>query len=651
MSDTFNPGDLKNEIHSTRNDRGVDWYQPMSDSSDESVEDEDKPTYSLKYFQVILVFVICLFSFRLMQLQVVSGQEYRNLSEGNSVRVQVLPADRGLVFDANGENLVTNNYLSAISIDLNQIPKDPALRDALMAKITKIKPIEEEKLKEMKSLIGKVGGYYLLATDLSKEEYLLTKELSYTEPAVIASEKSIRKYAQLPGFAHLMGYVGQVNEEDIKKGYLSIETIGKTGLEKTYEKELKGVLGLQHVEVDSTGVLIHRVSSNKNRASEAGYSLKLGLDKQLQEKFGVALQKAIDKREEEFGKSDFGATAIAIDPNTGLIKAMVSLPGYDNNIFSTGISQDELSNLYNDPKKPLFNRAISGRYPPGSTIKPLMATGGLQFGIVTPTYAFDTPTAIEVGKFKFPDWKDHGYTDIKTAIAESNNIFFYMIGGGYENVKGLGLERIGQTLDWYNFENLTGIDLIGENNSFVLSEDWKLENKKEPVYLGDLYHISIGQGDIEITPIRLATSIAAIANGGTVYEPRLVKSLTNSKGEEEKILEPVVADKLPVDDYYLQLVREGMRKAVLEGSSRPLNSLSVPVAGKTGTAQFGNQDRTHAWFTGFGPYENPEIVITVLIEGGGGSFEAAIPIAEELFRAYFNDPQPESEVKAEINPQ
>ncbi len=640
MKDAFNPGNLTGNIDRHDSDRGMDWYHPMSGPSDEPVEEEEKPSYSLGYLQFILIFVISLFSLRLMQLQVVSGQEYRNLSEGNSVRVKVLIADRGLVFDRNNEILVNNDKLSALQIDLNQIPANKKEREALLQKITDIKPIEEEKLNEVRELVGKVGGIYLLATDLTKEEYLLIKELSFSQPSILATEKSIRKYPNLPGFAHLMGYVGQVDKTDIEQGYMSIETIGKTGLESVYENELKGIHGLQHVEVDSSGKIIHQVASNSNRTSQPGYSLKLGLDKNLQQKFGEALQRAIEKREEEFGPSDLGVTAIAMDPRSGLIRAMVSLPDYDNNLFSTGISQEELSNLYNDPKRPLFNRAIAGRYPPGSTIKPLMATGALQYGIVTPTYALDTPTEITVGDYKFPDWKDHGMTDIKTAIAESNNIFFYMIGGGFENIKGLGLKRIQKTLSWYNFEQNTGIDLVGENASFVLSEEWKLENKGEPIYLGDLYHIAIGQGDIEVTPIRLTTSIAAIANGGAVYQPRLVDSLVNSEGEIVKELDPVVASELPVDSYYLQLVREGMRQAVISGSSRPLNSLSVNIAGKTGTAQFGNAGLTHAWFTGFGPYENPEIVITVLIEGGGGSFETAIPIAEELFRAYFNEPKP-----------
>jgi len=647
MKDIFNPGETSGEVEKANHGLGVDWYHPMSNSTDEPVEEEDKPSYSLKTFQVAVVFVLCLFSFRLMQLQVVSGQEYRNLSEGNSIRVQVLPADRGLVFDANSEILTSNQNLSALSIDLNQVPKDWSDRQMLIDKLNRIKPLNEERLAELNDLVGRVGGTYLLETELTKEEYLLIKELSYTEPSVIASDKAVRKYVELPGFAHLMGYVGQVNKEDIEDGYISVELIGKTGLEKIYEHELKGIHGLQHEEVDSMGATIHQVASDKNRRPTAGYGLKLGLDKNLQQKFGEALQTAINKREEEFGKSDFGATAIALDPQTGLIKAMVSLPDYDNNLFSTGISQEELSNLYNDPKKPLFNRAIAGRYPPGSTIKPLIATGGLQYKIITPNYAIDTPAAIEIGQFRFPDWKDHGMTDIRRAIAESNNIFFYMIGGGYENIKGLGLERIRQTLDWYNFEELTNIDLLGENKSFVLSEEWKLENKKEPIYLGDLYHISIGQGDIEVTPIRLTTAIAAIANGGTVYEPKLVDALTNSEGEIVKDLEPAAVGELPVEDSYLQIVREGMRQAVLEGSSTPLNSLSVKLAGKTGTSQFGNQNRTHAWFTGFGPFEDPEIVITVLIEGGGGSFEAAVPIAEELFRAYFNEPKPVTETTNE----
>ncbi len=328
-----------------------------------------------------------------------------------------------------------------------------------------------------------------------------------------------------------------------------------------------------------------------------------------------------------------------MEPTTGRIRALVSLPDYDNNLFAKGISSSELSSLISDPKKPLVCRATNGLYPPGSTIKPLVATGALHYNIVSPSYALDTPAEIKIGQQVFPDWKDHGLTNIRTAIAESNNIFFYMVGGGWEKVNGLGLERLRETVHWFGYEKPTGIDLPGELKGYFLSTERKKRFSNEPVYLGDVYHVSIGQGDIGVTPIQVATATAAIANGGSVIEPRLVESYVNSNNEQARDVSPTVSNKLPVTDSELQIVREGMRQAVLSGSSRPLSTLKTKLAGKTGTAQFGNQDLTHAWFTGFGPFENPEYVVTVLIEGGGGSFEAAVPLAENVFRIIFNEPK------------
>ncbi len=212
-----------------------------------------------------------------------------------------------------------------------------------------------------------------------------------------------------------------------------------------------------------------------------------------------------------------------------------------------------------------------------------------------------------------------------------------MLGGGYENVRGLGLNRIREILQWFGFEQPTGIDLDHEGKGFILSEEWKRKTAKEPVYLGDVYHLSIGQGDVTATPLEMTAATAAIANGGTLYAPRLSAAFTNASGQVVENINSTIKSQLPIDGQKLQIVREGMRQAVLTGSSRPLSTLSKSLAGKTGTAQFGNQGKTHAWFTGFGPTENPEVVVTVLIEGGGGSFEAAIPVAEEVFRAYFNE--------------
>ncbi|MDO8471925.1 MAG: penicillin-binding protein 2 [bacterium] len=640
MNDPFSPPPLGS--HLDRSDhQPEDWLFSLS-GLDEQLAEAERPVYHFRTLTLCLCLILLLIGGRLLQLQVTSGSQWRNLSAGNSVRLLLQPADRGLIFDSNGRVLAHNTKRATLGLRLTDLPRDYQLRERLYDQINIFTPITADQKKEMEQLRTKVTGVYLINTNLTKEQYLLGKEFSSTHPPVVVGEQSIRGYEQLPGLAHLLGYVGQVGETEISQGYGSIELVGKTGLEKTYESNLRGQPGIQHFEVDSKGVVAHQIASDQNRNATEGAGLKLALDAGLQQKVGDLLKEAIATRNKDFGNTpELGGTVIVLDPTNGQIKALVSLPDYDNNVFAQGITKDELQKLYGDPAKPLFNRATSGKYPPGSTIKPLIATGALYFNIVSPNYTIDTPPEITVGNFTFPDWKDHGVTNIRTAIAESNNIFFYMLGGGYQGVRGLGLSRIQETLKWFGLDKSTGIDLDQEGKGFILSEEWKRQTSNQPIYLGDVYHIAIGQGDVLATPLEMAVATAAIANGGKMFEPRLVAGLTDGKGEVFRTIEPTVKSTLPVDNGKLQIVREGMRQAVVSGSSRPLNTLKEPLAGKTGTAQFGNQDRTHAWFTGFGPFDDPKVVVSVLIEGGGGSFEAAIPLAEDVFRAYFNEPRPE----------
>ena len=321
---------------------------------------------------------------------------------------------------------------------------------------------------------------------------------------------------------------------------------------------------------------------------------------------------------------------IALDPRSGAIRALVNYPAYDPNAFSQPGKFSESTVFFGDERQPLFNRAISGSYAPGSTIKPLIAAAGLQEGVITRNTSFLSTGGINIGIWSFPDWKSggHGQTNVTKAIAESVNTFFYLLAGGDENIKGLGVEKITEYLSAFSWGKTTGIDLPNEAEGFLPSAEWKKEVKDERWYIGDTYHLGIGQGDVLVTPLQVAVGTAAIANGTTVYQPFIVadKVAQNSSRTEHKT-------KIPINKSHIQTVQEGMRQAVLEGSARRLSSLPLAVAGKTGTAQFaGGIENTHAWFTSFAPYDTPELTVTVLLEKGGKGDEHAVPIAQEIWQ-------------------
>jgi len=403
-------------------------------------------------------------------------------------------------------------------------------------------------------------------------------------------------------------------------------------LEYSWEKELKGINGHKNIEVDAFG---RRKKVVSELEPVAGYNLKLSLDLDLQRQAEIVTKSWLLKTKTS------RAAVIAMDPRNGHILALVSLPAYNNNLFARGLSQEEYDVFLNDENHPLFNRAISGELPSGSTIKPVVAAAALQEKIISENTSFLSVGGIYIGQWFFPDWKagGHGLTDVRKALAESVNTFFYYIGGGYQDFVGFGVDRLVTYMRLFGFGEKTGIDLNGESAGFVPTPSWKEETKNEAWYIGDTYHIAIGQGDILVTPLQVANFTAAIANGGTLYRPSLVQSLLAENNQKIKDISPEIIRRDFIDPYNLQVVREGMRQTVTAGSARSLRVLPVSVAGKTGTAQWSSTKENHAWFTGFAPYENPEIVITVLVEEGREGSEVSVPIAQEILNWYFSQPE------------
>jgi len=583
----------------------------------------------LKVFRVIVFIFFALLAARVFYLQIAKGGYYSELSRENRVRAIVIKAPRGIIYDRNGKKLVNN----VPSFDLVAIPADiPKDQGERKKEVEDIAGMFGMNAQNVEVIIGSQNAAsmnpILIKENVSQDEALIFAEKYALFKGFGLDQTAVRQYEDGPYFSSFIGYSGKISKDDlaVHPDYLMTDYIGKTGVEYGYEKNLRGANGKQEVEVDSAGNVKKDFGITE---PVPGSDLVLGVDADLQKK----LQDSLQAKLEETGTKT--AAAVAIDPRNGEILAMVNLPSYDNNLFAKGISADDYQKLMSDSDKPMFNRSISGEYPPGSTFKPLVAAAALQEGIVNSGTTLDCPAAINIGSYHFPDWKTHGLTDIRKAIAESVDIFFYAIGGGWGDIPALGIDKIHEYADKFGLGRKLGIDIPGEASGLVPTQQWKQDKIGERWYLGDDYHCAIGQGFVTATPLQLANMTAAIANGGTVFQPHFVDSVKKVDGSEEKIA-PVILNKNFISAANLQVVREGMRQTVTSGTAQPLKDLPIEVAGKTGTAQFGSgNERTHGWFVSFAPYNNPTIAMAVLVEGGGEGFSTAEPVTHDVYQWYF----------------
>lgn len=567
---------------------------------------------------------------RVFQLSVIDGEKYRERAEENSVRSIVLPAPRGRIFDRYGELLVRN----IPSMELLAIP------GGLPASIEERRSLLE-KLREFIDFGADVPEDDFLSSDilsipivlksaLTQEESLLFSSRASEFPGITLERSAVREYTDSSIFAHIIGYEGKIKKEELKEhsDYLPIDSIGKQGIEKTYESFLRGKRGADRIEVDSRGMIKKELGAFDPKP---GNDVILNIDARLQKKSFDILRSALES------KSLTKGAVIAIDPRDGSVLALVSFPSFDNNLFARGIDASNYAALLNDPAKPLFNRAISGEYPPGSTIKPFIASAALSENIVRAGTQIESRGSISIGSFSFGDWKAHGFTDIRRAIAVSSDVYFYSVGGGYGNIRGLGMENINAYERRFGFGEKTGIDIPGEGDGFLPSPDWKKEKIGERWYIGDTYHASIGQGFVLATPLQIAVATAAVANGGTVWRPRIAGQVRSPDGGTQS-LSPIALREAGIDHTILSTVREGMRLTITEGTAQSLSSLPIAVAGKTGTAQFGSDKKTHGWFSAFAPYENPSLVVLVLIEDQDETETYnAVPVSRAIYEWYFSE--------------
>jgi len=618
-----------------------DWVEESftpTERGEETVGNHLTPKY-LNFIKVLVVLLLIILGGRLLWLQIAKGEYYRDLANGNRLRLEQPDANRGIIYDTNHQALVHNvaNFLLyCVPADL---PKDIAVRDQLIDRLALMtKGFDATEIKTtIKDLTPDKLEYYqpLFLTDNIEYESALKIYLeSFAVPGITLLTTNRRSY-DLPtlSLSHVLGYTNKISPEELKVGkdiYSQLDYIGKTGIEKSWEQELRGIPGLKQVEVDALGKEKKVISETP---SVPGNNLILSLDITAQQKLeaimAVYLAKSGLKK----------AVAIVLDPRSGEIISLVSLPAYDNNLFARGIKQAEYQALEQSVDKPLFSRSVSGEYPSGSTIKPVVAAAALQEKIINATTSFLSVGGLRVGQWVFPDWKagGHGQTNVKKAIAESVNTFFYYIGGGYDNFTGLGIDKMVIYFRKFLLGSALGIDLPNEASGFVPTKDWKETTKKEKWYVGDTYHVAIGQGDLIVTPLQVSAYTMFFANGGTIYRPHLVKEIVKPSGEVVKKIEAQVLVKNIISDSNIEIVREGMRQTVTSGSARSMSELPVAVAGKTGTAQWSTKKDPHAWFTGFAPYDDPSLVITVLVEEGKEGSLIASPIAREFLQWYFGE--------------
>lgn len=637
-------------------------------------------TFDFAKLPIIAIALFLFFSIlvgRSFWLQVVKGDYYYSLAEGNRLRTETVEARRGIIYDRDMTQLVNNAANFVLYLRPIELPRDEETRDQLIRRLAHWldgdldalsrgeENVPTEQLGDL-TLVKDYPSYFLIKSLLdevvigSLESYqpLFVKDnLDYDRalllalklpevPGVFLSNKIRREYVfppQLPNseepiasLSHILGYTGKINRAELEKwgdDYSLIDYLGKTGLEASWEKELRGVSGQKNIEVDALGRQKKIISETP---AQDGASLRLSLDVALQGYAEQVLSKHLEAMNLRRG------AVVALDPRNGEVLALVSLPSYDNRLFATGISQSDYDKYLNDPDHPLLNRAISGGFPSGSTFKIVVAAAALQEKIINTTTSFLSTGGLQVGQWFFPDWQSggHGPTNVKKAIADSVNTFFYYIGGGYDNFTGLGIDRLAKYAQLFGLGEVSGLDLPGEAPGFFPSADWKLETKKERWYIGDTYHVSIGQGDVVVTPLQVANYTATIANGGKFYKPHLVSALLNSNNEVTKNIAPSIVRQDFIDDNNLEIVREGMRQAVTSGSARSLQVVPVPVAAKTGTAQWSTQKEPHAWFTSFAPYEEPSIVLTVLVEEGKEGSAVGAAVAREILTWYFGEHLP-----------
>jgi penicillin-binding protein 2 len=566
---------------------------------------------------------------RLWYLQIIESESFLDLSESNRLRFVPVAASRGTILDRNGRVLVKNTP----SFSLAVIPQDVKDKDILIGKLSKSLNLDRAELLEKWEKGKGRAKYYpiMLASGITRDQMEYLEENRLQLPGIDIEMKPVREYPNGTLAAHLLGYLAEISEDELDQqmfnDYNPGDYIGKSGIERNWEHELHGSDGGRQVEVDARGRFLRIISES---APTVGNSLVLTIDSQLQK---VA--------EEAFGEK--AGAAVVMDVNTGEILSFVSNPGFDPALFTGRMPTKQWKEYLEDIRHPLENKALKGQYPPGSTYKIITALAGLEQGVINDNTTVICKGSLAVGNTTFKCWdkKGHGAVNLRKALRESCDVYFYQLG------EKLGADRISACAREFGLGLPLGIGLENEKGGLIPTAEWKEKRFGKKWYLGDTLSVAIGQGYVLTTPIQLASMIATVANEGTVYRPHLIKKVVDRDGNVLKEFPPQIIRKLSIKPNNFRLVKEGLFAVVNEphGTGVAARLYEVKVAGKTGTSQVVKipnskgelpyQYRDHALFVAFAPYDKPEVAVAVVIEHGEHGGSAAAPVAGRILRSYF----------------
>ncbi len=584
-----------------------------------------------RFLYLVLVLAFLGLVSRLVFLQIVQGERYTFLSENNRIRIKRVPGTRGMIFDREGQLLVD----SRPSFDLIFVPEDSENPENTLRLLARyLQRDEKELLKTFEENKSRAAfDELVIGRDIDWSAVVAVEAHQLDLPGVTLRARPRRSYADGPMAAHVLGYLGEINQRQLKnlkdQGYVIGDEIGQYGLERRWEELLRGQSGGQQVEVDALG---RRVRVLHEVSDVPGYTVHLTLDRQLQATAYEALK----------GKE---GTIVAIDVRNGAVLAMASTPAFDPNVFARGIKADEWTGLIKDQLRPLSNRAIQGQYPPGSTFKIIMTIAGLEEGVIQPEAAISDPGFYTFGNRSFRDWKKggHGSVNLHRAIVESCDTYFYQLGPK------LGIDKIAKWARAFGLGEKTGIVLDDEKSGTIPDTEWKRKRFRQPWFPGETVSVAIGQGYVTVTPLQLANMMAAVANGGKLFRPYLVSKVESVDGATVREYGPELIRTIDLKPDTLKRLHEALADVVSApgGTGGAARSPLLAIAGKTGTAQVVEMkggylkteqlayfNRDHAWFVSYAPVDNPQLAIAVLVEHGGHGGDAAAPMAKKVYEKF-----------------
>ena len=588
----------------------------------------------LPFLAAFIIFFTLILFIRLWYLQAVKGEYYHDQAESNRIRPVKIRPPRGIIYDRSGRPIVEN----VLTFDVSLVPEDAQDLDAIIEKLSTIVKLPPESIRTALDDAAPVRTKY---EPLKIREEAPWDEVAFVEAhqedlagAIIEPEH--RRHYPYAGLAsHQLGYIGKVSPAQRKQEQADIGLLtGQGGLEKVYDKYLRGIAGRRMIQVNAAGRKVKDLGIEEPRP---GTDLYLTIDLDVQK----AAEEALGERQ---------GAVVAMDPNSGEILALASHPNYDPNLFPRGISPKDWVRLTNDPTHPLYDRAIQSVYPPGSTFKIIVALAGLDSGVIKPDDKVFCKGYIQSGKHSFRCWKKggHGAVSFHQAVVESCDVYFYTMG------ERIGWDRIAQYAKKLGYGSLTGIPLPDEKPGLIPTTEWKKEKTKEPWYAGDTYINSIGQGFVLVSPIQACQMISAVANGGYFYRPTLLKKTRNRETGAVQVFTPERVNKIVLDSSALEEVRKALAGVVSEpgGTGHAAQSPFVTVAGKTGTAQviaqkvpgrkLSGSTQDHAWFIAYAPVDHPKIAVAVLVEHGGHGGGAAAPVARRVIEEYMKNAGPKT---------